>query len=438
MNLTGYILLAIVLALAILFVVLYLKSRAAAEGAGEVSRREADTLREQLAVVRTERDRYLDEKIELGRELTAATTRAGHLHERLEQQAGELNRIHETFKTEFENLASRLLEEKSEKFTRQNQTNIQGLLKPLQERITEFEKKVSETYHQEARERFGLQKELNRMFELNRTLSEQADNLTQALKSDPKKQGNWGEFLLERVLESSGLAEGIHYQKQYAVTDAEGQLRRPDVVILLPENRRVVIDAKVSLTAYERYCSAPDDAASALALRDHLQSVRRHVEELAPKHYERLFDQSPDFVLMFIPTEPAYGLALMEDTALFTDAFRKNVILVSVSSLLATLRVIETMWRLEKQNRNAAEIVRQGSLLYDKFVAFTEDLQSLGQKLNAARAGYEQAMNKLTLGNGNLVRRAEQMKHLGLDTKKRLPDEWVDESEGPLSPAQTV
>jgi len=335
--------------------------------------------------------------------------------------------MQQIFRSEFENLAGKLLEEKSAKFTAQNQVNIGNLLKPLQERIGEFEKKVETAYNQESRERFSLQKELSRMFDLNRTLSEQADNLTRALKTDPKKQGNWGEFLLERILESSGLLDGIHFKKQLSITDQEGGLRRPDVVIMLPEERHVVIDAKVSLTAYERYFSSKDDGASALALKDHLLSIRRHVDELAPKHYERLFDHSPDFVLMFIPVEPAYGLALMEDSSLFTEAFRKNVILVSVSSLLATLRVIDAMWRLEKQNRNAAEIVRQGSLLYDKFAAFAEDLQSLGQKLDGARVAYDQAMNKLSQGKGNLVRRAEQMKQLGLDTKKQLPAAWMND-----------
>lgn len=431
-----YALIVVLLVAALVLLTLYLKSRAACQAAGEIRMREAGSFLDQLTAIRDERDRYLAEKIELGKEVTGALARSEHLTERLELQSGEVARMQQTFKSEFENLANRLLEEKSEKFTRQNQTNIGNLLKPLQERIVEFEKKVETTYHQESRERFSLQKELNRMFELNRTLSEQADNLTRALKTDSRKQGNWGEFLLERILESSGLVDGVHYRKQYSVADSEGALRRPDVVILLPEDRHVVVDAKVSLTAYERYFSAKDTDESARALRDHLQSVRHHVDELAPKHYERLFDQSPDFVLMFIPVEPAYALALMEDTELFTDAFRKNVILVSVSSLLATLRVIDAMWRLEKQNRNAAEIVRQGSLLYDKFVAFTEDLQSLGHKLEGARAGYDQAMNKLTQGKGNLVRKAEQMKDLGLDTKKRLPAAWISgQRDEPLFPA---
>jgi DNA recombination protein RmuC len=262
-------------------------------------------------------------------------------------------------------------------------------------------------------------------------LSEQANNLTAALKTDTRKQGNWGEFLLERILEVSGLESGVHYKKQLSVGDGEGTTRRPDVVILLPENRHVVVDAKVSLTAYERYFASTDEAEQQRALKDHLRSVRSHIDELSRKSYERLFDGSPDFVLMFIPVEPAYGLAIMQDNNLFSDAFRKKVILVSVSSLLATLRIIDALWRLEKQNRNAAEIIRQGGQLYDKFVGFVEDMQSLGVKLKGAQYEFGQAFGKLTEGRGNLVRKAEQMKSLGLDTRKRLPDTLTENALDP-------
>lgn len=383
------------------------------------------SLEAQMSRIQKERDQYLEEKIQLGRTLTGQQAHTEALTQKLEKQASDLERIQDAFRKEFENLANRLLDEKSEKFTRQNQSNIEGLLKPLQERIREFEQKVNDTYNQESRERFNLQKELNRMFELNQTLSEQANNLALALKADTKRQGNWGEFLLERVLETSGLEEGIHYKKQFSKTDEQGTVKRPDVVILLPESRYVVIDAKVSLTAYERYCSSGDDEVRQRALRDHLQSIRNHIEELSRKNYEQLFERSADFVLMFIPVEPAYGLALMRESSLFADAFRKNIILVSVSSLLATLRIIDAMWRLEKQNRNATEIVRQGSQLYDKFAGFAEDMLSLGQKLQGAQNEFDLAINKLSQGKGNLVRRAEQMRLLGLDNRKQLPTQWI-------------
>lgn len=414
---------------------LYFRGVAGHKAFQDLHRRQEAAAQEREHALQDEREHYVAETISLGKELAAEKAHNEGLASRLETQAAELGRLQETFRAEFESLASRLLEEKSEKFTRQNETNIGNLLKPLQERIQEFEKKVETAYNQESRERFNLQKELGRMCELNRTLSEQADGLTKALKSDPKKQGNWGEFLLERILENCGLTEGVHFKKQLAVTDRDGMVKRPDMVILLPEHRHVIIDAKVSLTAYERYFSASDPEASVRALREHLASVRRHVDELSPKQYEKLFERSADFVLMFIPVEPAYGLALAEDSSLFAEAFRKQVILVGVSSLMATLRIIDAMWRLERQNSNAAEIVRHGSDLYDKFVAFAESLQSLGQKLEGARGEYEQAMSRLTEGRGNLVRRAEQMRQLGLDPKKRLPESW---QERPGSPAEAI
>jgi DNA recombination protein RmuC len=406
---------------AVVLLVLLLRSAQRGRATAGIAAQKAASAIEQLASMRAERDAYLAEKIALATSLAEATTRNEGLQQQLQNQEAELRRAQEYLRKEFESLAARLLEEKSEKFTRQNQLNIENLLKPLRERIKDFEKKVEDAYNQEARERFSLQKELNRMHDLNRTLSEQADNLTRALKSDTKKQGNWGEVLLERILEVCGLEEGVHYKRQLAVPGPSGKTLRPDVVVLLPEDRQVVIDAKVSLTAYEKYCSSTEEALRAQALRDHLRSVRGHIEELSDKSYERLFEQSPDFVLMFIPVEPACALAMAEDTELFSMAFRKKVILVSVSSLLATLRIVDAMWRLEKQNRNAAEIIRQGSALYDKFAAFVEDMQSLGQKLEAARQEYDQAFGKLSSGRGNLVRRAEQMRSLGLDTRRQLP-----------------
>lgn len=408
-------------AAAAVLLVLLLRSGQRGRAAAAIADQKTASVADQLAIVRQERDTYLAEKIALGNRVADMAARNEGWQQKLQEQEGELKRLQDYFRKEFELVAGRLLEEKSEKFTRQNQLNLEHILKPLHERIKEFEKKVEDSYSQEAKERFSLQKELNRMYELNQTLSEQANNLTRALKTDTKKQGNWGEFLLERILEVCGLEDGIHYKRQLSVTAPAGNTLRPDVVVLLPENRHVVIDAKMSLTAYEKYCSCADEPSRAQALREHLRSVRSHIDELSQKKYESLFEESPDFVLMFIPLEPAYALALAEDNDLFTAAFRKKVILVSISSLLATLRIIDSMWRLEKQNRNAAEIIRQGSALYDKFAGFVEDMQALGQKLDGARQEYEQAFGKLSTGRGNLVRRAEQMKALGLDTRKQLP-----------------
>lgn len=410
---------------AVLFLMLFVHARQQANAIKIISQQQRGTADIQMADLKKERDQYLMEKISFTKELTVQTTRNENLVQLLQTRSAELGELQERFKKEFENLANKLLDEKSEKFTKQNQTNIEGLLKPLREKIKEFEQKVEDTYNRESRERFNLQKELQRMFELNQTLSDQANNLTNALRADTKKQGNWGEYLLERILETAGLKQDIHYLKQASVNDANEDMRRPDIVILLPEQRHVIVDAKVSLTAYERYFNAANEEEQQRAIRDHVRSVKKHIEELYTKGYDKLFDASPDFVLMFIPVEPAYSLALMQDNHLFEEAFRKRVILVSISSLLATLRIIDSVWRLEKQNRNAAEIVRQGTQMYDKIAGFVEDMQELGIKLRNAEKTYTQAMNKLSDGRGSLISRAEAMKELGLDPKKQLPKNLI-------------
>jgi len=412
-----YLTLFILVVLGILYVVTSQRHRAEKI----FSQQQTAALQQQAEVLRREKDRYLSDLMARGQELATQQAHNEGLRQKLDTEAQQLQQLQERFKKEFEHLAGRLLEEKSEKFTRHNQQQMETILKPFRERIQEFEKKVQDTYNEEARERFSLQKEIQRIYTLNQTLSEQATNLTNALKADTRKQGSWGEVLLERILETSGLKREIHYRRQDVQIDAQGDVKRPDVVILLPENRHVIVDAKVSLTAYERYFNAGNEQDRQRHLKAHLQSIRQHIHGLSSKDYARLFDHSPDFVLMFIPLEPAYGLALMEDQELFSEAFRKNVILVGVSSLLATLRIIESLWRLERQNNNAAEILRQGSQLYDKIAGFIQDMQALGEKLKGAQAEYDQAMKKLSEGRGNLIRKAEQMRTLGLDTRRRIP-----------------
>lgn len=365
---------------------------------------------------------------ELTGEYKGETEKNKFLQEKLNTEKENTDQLQEKFKTAFENLANQILENKSEKFTRQNQTNLENLLQPLQERIREFEKKVDETYDKESKQRFTLEKEVQRLYELNQTLSKEANNLTNALKADTKKQGNWGEMILERILEASGLQKGLHYFLQESVREENGNIKRPDVTIALPENKRIIVDSKVSLTAYERYCSAADNEERLAALRAHVQSVKNHIDELSAKDYEGLYQNSPDFVLLFIPVEPAFSAALMADNSLYEYAFRKRVILVSISTLLATLRIIDSMWRLEKQNKNAEEIVRQGTALYDKFAGFVEDLKAIGKNLEQTRDAYESAMNKLSTGRGNLISRAGNMRRLGLDTKKELPPDLQEET----------
>jgi DNA recombination protein RmuC len=375
-----------------------------------------------LMELRTQLDTKASEILELHSKLSRAETQNETLQEQLKRNREELLQIQEQFRLEFEHLANRIFEQKSEKFTRQNQENLENLLKPLQEKIRDFEKKVEETYHSESRERFSLQKEVEKLSLLNQTLGREAANLTHALKGDTKTQGNWGEMILERVLELSGLRKDIHYLVQKSSLDEEGNNKRPDVILLLPGDRKLIIDSKVSLTAFEKYCSSGEEAEIQIALKEHLDSIRQHVSSLSVKDYPSLYrSASPDFVLMFIPLEPAFSLALQQDHALYEHAFRKNIILVSVFTLLATLRMIESMWRLDSQNKHAAEIVRQGSGLYEKFVGFVEDLKLIGKNIDLTNRSYESAIKKLSQGNDNLIRKAERMRLLGLDNKKQLP-----------------
>ncbi len=367
--------------------------------------------------------------LELSSGLARSESRQEALAAELAGRGQEMQQIREQSRLEFEQLANRILEQKSEKFTRQNQENLDRLLKPLQERIRDFEKKVEDTYHSESRERFSLQQEVKKLADLNQAMGQEAANLTQALKADTRTQGNWGEMILERVLELSGLLREVHYQVQQSSADEEGNRKRPDVILLLPDSRKLIIDSKVSLTAFEEYCSASTESERQQALKAHLESVRQHITGLSAKDYPDLYPSlSPDFVLLFIPLEPAYMLSLQQDQGLYDFAFRKNIILVSVFNLLATLRLIHSMWRLDSQNKHAEEIVLQGTRLYEKFVGFAEDLKAIGKDLDQAGDHYRDAMSKLSEGKGNLVQKAEQMKALGLDPKKHIPGDLVARS----------
>jgi DNA recombination protein RmuC len=359
-----------------------------------------------------------------------------YLQQQLIGEKDRLQQVQQEFKVQFENIAQQLLQRISGTFMEQNKVKMDDVLKPLSEKIDNFRSSVQQSLLAETAQRTELKNELQRLLLLNQTLSKEANNLTNALKADTKKQGNWGEMILERVLEASGLEKGVHYFTQDAQRDETGQLRKPDLVLQLPENRQLVIDSKVSLKAYEQYCSADNEEDRRYALKMHLQSVKNHISELSAKAYHTLYKNTTDFVMLFIPIEPAYALAIMQpDEDLYDFAFRKRIILVSVPSLLATLRIIDNMWRLDKQNKNAEEIVRQGSALYDKFVGFAEDMGLIGAHLKRSQHSYEDAMNKLTTGNGNLVGRAEKMRKLGLDNKKGLPKEMTADLL-PLEPEQ--
>ncbi len=379
---------------------------------------------------KADQQRLEDERARLLRltdELSASRKENENLLLRLQEHKAEVEQLQERFKTEFKNIANELLEDKSRRFTEQNQEKLGEILKPLNERIKAFEEKVDTTHKESLERNAGLIQQIRSLSDMNRQMSEDAKNLTKALKGDTKAQGNWGEVILERVLEKSGLRRNEEYVVQESVTNEEGKRLQPDVVIKLPENKNIVVDSKVSLLDYERFCAADAEEERALYLKNHIRSIRTHVKGLGEKNYHQLYGSgSPDFVLLFVPIEPAFSLAVQNDPELFNEAFEKNIVIVSTSTLLATLRTIASIWRQENQTRNAVEIARQAGDMYDKFEGFVTDLLDLGKRLNAAKTDYDAAMNKLVDGKGNLVNRAQKLKDLGAKASKSLPQPLLD------------
>ena len=343
----------------------------------------------------------------------------------------EVEQLQERFRTEFKSLANDILEEKTQKFTEQNRSKLDELLKPLGEKIRDFEKKVEETYDRESKQRFSLEKEIKTLAELNLKISVDAQNLTTALKSDVKKQGNWGELVLERVLESSGLVKGLEYSREFATRSDDGDLYRPDVIVNLPDNKHIIIDSKVSLNAYNDYVNAATDEDRERFLKMHLLSVRNHVKLLSDKNYPGLgaFD-SPDYVLLFMPIESSFSIAIQNDIELFHYSWERKVVIVSPTTLLATLRTVASIWKHEKQELNAQDIAKRSGELYDKFMLFLDDLMDIGSRLDQAKKSYDASMNKLSTGKGNLIGRAEKIRELGARTSKSLPREIKDKLDG--------
>ena len=367
--------------------------------------------------------------LELSNTLARSEGDYKNLQEKLDTQKDDIQKLQEKFSTEFKNLANEILEEKSKKFTDQNKINLGEILNPLKEKISEFEKKVDETNKESINRNAALKQELKTLSDLNQKITKDAENLTKALKGESKTQGNWGEFILESILEKSGLVKGREYLVQESFSSADGRLQ-PDVIINLPEDKNVIIDAKLSLVAYERYMSADNDSDKQGFLKEHIQSVRKHVKDLSSKNYQQLYNVSGlDFVLLFMPVEPAFGLAIQYDDQLFMEAYEKNIVIVSPSTLIATLRTIASIWRQEYQNRNAIEIARQSGSLYDKFKSFTDDLIKVGDGIQTTRKNYELAMNKLTEGKDNLIRKTERLKELGAKASKAIDQRLLDRSE---------
>ncbi|MBL4715484.1 MAG: DNA recombination protein RmuC [Bacteroidia bacterium] len=371
-----------------------------------------------------------DKIIELNRSLATKSTEVDNLTSKLQDQKKEIEELHENLKTQFENLANKILEEKSQKFTTQNKENIKQILEPLGVKIKEFEKKVEDKYIKEAEGRSALAQQIRTFADLNKQMSEDANNLTKALKGDSKAQGNWGELRLELLLEKAGLIKNIHYKTQESFRDDDKNLKKPDFIIKLPDNHHIVVDSKVSLVAYESYFNVEDEAEKERSLKEHINSIKNHIRDLSSKNYQNLYEiNTPDYVLMFIPIEPAFIIAVQADEQLYLEALDKNVVLVTTSTLLATMSTISSIWKQEDQKKHVLEIARQSGALYDKFVGFAEDLIDVGRRMNSAKTSYDAAMNKLSEGSGNLVRRAETIKKLGAKASKSLPQGLLDRAE---------
>jgi len=372
--------------------------------------------------LRTERDEALQNAIRLEAELDSERKQGlGRIE--------SLNEAKEALTNQFKNLANEILEDKSKRFTEQNAASLDALLKPLQTKLTEFKEQVNTSYGNEARERFALKSEIERLASLNLRMSDETRSLTQALKGDSKVQGNWGELVLESILESSGLRKGEEYLVQDSHTQTDGSRLQPDVVIKLPEGKSLVVDSKVSITAYARHAETTDPIVAEQELAAHIQSLRQHIQGLSGKNYSSLYGVgSVDFVLMFVPIEPAFLLALKTAPNLYQEALAKNIVLVCPSTLMATLRTVAHLWRQDHQNRNALEIAKQCGSLYDKFVGFVDDLEKLGQRLDQAQTSYHDAFNKLKTGKGNLIRSAEKVRELGVKPSKNLPTPLIESS----------
>jgi DNA recombination protein RmuC len=376
----------------------------------------------QIESIRKEKDFFQNE-------LTARNVAFENLEERVEEKSIELEKLQEKFTKDFELVANKILEEKTQKFTLQNAEKLDHILKPFKDKIEKFERKVEDTNKEAIDRTAALREQIKGLTALNEQMSKEATNLTKALKGDSKIQGNWGELVLERVLEKSGLEKDREYFLQQSFTTEDGNRVLPDVVIHLPDNKKMIVDSKVSLVAYERYINEDDDVLRARALSEHVQSLKRHVHQLGEKNYHDLYQiESPDFVLLFIPIEPAFAIAINTDNQLYNQAFEKNIVIVTPATLLATLRTIDSMWNNEKQQQNALEIATQAGRLYDQFVNLTEDLIKVGNQLRTVQGSYDGTMKKLT-GKGNLVKKVESLKKLGIKQKKHLNEKLVQRAD---------
>ena len=450
------VILVVSLVLLLIAVVLFLKRPGAVDGisADEFARlkNEADQLKIALARAeeksiglvgeRDKADKQLqDERLRydaaistLNHELLTEKNRMAKAEEsfvaqrqRLSEQEKSIDEIQQKFQTEFQNVANKLLDEKSQKFVETNRANLDTILNPLKENLKAFEDKVDKVYNMEAAERNTMKGVITQLMELNKQISDEAQNLTKALKGDNKKQGNWGEVILEKVLERSGLVKDREYRLQASLNGLDGTRLQPDAIIDLPDEKHLIIDSKVSLIAYERLVNCETEDDRKLFSKAHVESIRSHVHNLSTKNYHDLYQiNSPDFVLLFVPIESSFSFAVQLDSELFSDAWDKRVVIVSPSTLLATLRTIASIWKQERQNRNVLEIARLSGAMYDKFVGFVGDMEGIGKNIKLSQNAYDSALNKLVDGSGNLTKTAEKIKSLGAKANKQLDQKYVD------------
>lgn len=373
--------------------------------------------------------------LNLQTELTKTETDLYHLKQKLVEQKAEMETLRASFLQQFSSVSNQVLINNAEHFKKASAENLENILTPLKERIKEFETKVDTTYEKSLRENIALKEQITMLAHLNQQISQDAINLTKALKGERKTQGNWGEYLLEVLLEKSGLRKGEHYQREVVLRNDENKIYRPDVIVNLPGQKHLIIDSKVSLLAYDAYCNCEDETLQQAHLISHIQSIRSHYQELSKKEYQHLSGlQSPDFVLMYIPIEPAFNLAMQHDRDMFIEALNANIVFVTTSTLLATLRTVEGVWKQESQKNNVLRIAKESGLLYDKFVGFVEDLKLIGRHLESSHTSYQAAMNKLTDGKGNLIKKVEQLKNLGARTTKSLDNTLLKEAEANIPP----
>ncbi len=384
-----------------------------------------------------EREKYLKELNIEKEKLSKADSRLAKAEqvfqsqeEKLTTLKTELENVHKKYTLEFENIANKILDEKSKKFTDQNKVNLELILNPLKEKIKDFENKVEKAYKTESDERITLKAEIKNLIDLNKQVSEEANNLAKALKGENKLQGNWGELILEKVLERSGLLKDQEYIMQYSTNNEEGKRIQPDAVIMLPDNKHIIVDSKVSLIGYEAYVNASTTEDKERFIKEHITSVRNHIKSLSEKSYQSSSSfNTPDFVLLFIPIESSFSIAIQADQEIFNYAWDKKIVVVSPSTLLATLRTIASIWKQERQTRNAIEIAKQSGALYDKFVGFIDDMDKIGKSIDASKNAYDNAINKLHKGSGNLVKRAQEIEKLGAKTTKQIPVKFTENDE---------